>query len=59
MKNKERMTWEDVCHFIAQGVINIDCGTTEIQKDSRIHKAMAAFCEYMTEYDVQLRPKSL
>lgn len=43
------MSWEEVCHFIAQGAINIDSGLTTIEKNSQVHKAMHAFCDFMTE----------
>lgn len=41
------MSWEDVCHWIAQGAINIAEGHTTIEAGSRVHTAMNAFCEYV------------
>lgn len=40
------MSWEEMCHFIAQGVINIDSGYNQIEVGSQVYKAMVAFCEY-------------
>lgn len=41
------MEWQDVCHFIAQGAINIADGMTTIEAGSSIHRAMEAFCAHM------------
>ena len=44
--NEELMSWEDVVHYIAQGAVNISEGHTVIEPNSRVHRAMIAFCEY-------------
>jgi hypothetical protein len=36
------MDHEKAMHFIAQAVINIDCGLTTIEKNSRVYNAMVA-----------------
>lgn len=43
------MNWEEVCHWIAQGAVNIAEGHTTIEADSRVHVAMKAFCEMVTQ----------
>lgn len=43
------MSWEEVCHYIAQGVINIESGYTTIELGSPVHRAMTAFCEYASK----------
>lgn len=48
-KKETTMSWEEVCHFIAQGAINIEYGHTTIEVNSPVHKAMLAFCEYVNQ----------
>lgn len=50
------MSWEDVCHFIAQGAINVSEGHTVIEAGSPVHRAMLAFCEYVTKGCVEFEP---
>lgn len=45
-KTREPMSWEDVCHFIAQGAVNIEAGENVIQAGSLVHQAMTDFCYY-------------
>ncbi len=45
--SKPSMSWEDVCHFIAQAAVNIFSGETTIEPGSKIHQAMEAFCVYV------------
>jgi hypothetical protein len=52
------MSWEEVCHFIAQGAINIEYGHTTIEVNSPVHKAMLAFCEYANKGRVRLASSS-
>ncbi len=42
------MSMEEMIHYIAQGVINIDEGLTNIEKGSRVHLAMQAFCDRLS-----------
>jgi len=48
-KTEAEMEWEDVCHWIAQGAVNIAEGENTIEANSKIHRAMAAFCTYVAE----------
>lgn len=43
------MDFDDVMHFIAQGVINIDAGITTIEPGSNVHKAMVQLCALVNE----------
>jgi hypothetical protein len=54
-----RMSWDDVCHYIAQGAINIDCGHAKIQQGSAIHRAMTELCELLSEGKVIHRDQPL
>jgi hypothetical protein len=47
------MPWNDVMHYIAQGVINIDEGLTTIEPGSNIHLAMAELCRLVNELRVK------
>jgi hypothetical protein len=51
------MDWETVCHYIAQGVINIEEGYTTIEPGSKVYKAMVAFCEYANKGCIQFNAK--
>ena len=44
----KKMSFDIVMANIAQGVINIDEGFTEIQANSRIHNAMKQLCDLVS-----------
>lgn len=56
---RDPMSWEDVCHFLAQACINLDYAQHKtgdeklalmtIEPNSKVHRALAAFCEYVTD----------
>jgi len=51
------MSWEDVCHWIAQGAVNISEGKyNTFEAGSRVHTAMNAFCEYVNKGCVTFDP---
>ena len=50
------MSWDEVCHWIAQGAVNIAEGHTTIETGSRVHNAMNAFCEYVQKGCVTFNP---
>ncbi len=52
------MSWEEVCHWIAQGAVNISSGITNIEAGSPVHKAMVAFCEYASSGLVKYSPST-
>lgn len=46
------MTFREMCAGVAQGVINIDeAGAAGIEKGSRVHLAMQAMCEFLTDME--------
>lgn len=47
------MSWEEVCHWIAQGCVNISYGHTTIEENSKVHMAMKAFCDYVHDGFIQ------
>jgi len=47
----ERISFDDCRHYIAQGAINIDDGLTNVEKDSRVHRAMHDLCFWMTQVE--------
>jgi hypothetical protein len=49
----QRMPFDVMMHFIAQGVLNIAEGETTIEVDSPIYRAMAQLCELVTDGYVQ------
>lgn len=57
MEEEPQMSWDDVCHWIAQGAVNISEGHLTIEAGSRVHRAMEAFCEYVTTGRVVLTDK--
>lgn len=42
---------------IAQGVINIDCGHTTVEKGSRVYNAMANLLKLINDGDVEIKVK--
>lgn len=53
----ESMSIEDALHWIAQGAINIDEGTTKIEAGSRVHVAMHAICHLAQTGKLHYEPK--
>ena len=55
--SKPLASFQAIMALIAQGVINIDEGITEIQQHSPIHSAMRELCKFVNLGYVALTPK--
>jgi hypothetical protein len=52
---RELMPWPEVCHYIAQGAVNVTEGYTVIEAGSRVHEAMVDFCEHVVRGTIPVR----
>ncbi len=51
------MNWQEVCHWLAQAAVNIAEGKhNAFEPNSKVHRALNAFCEYVTRGQVTFKP---
>ena len=52
MSAEDKRHFVDVMSGIAQGVVNIETGLTEIEEGSRVYKCMAELCKMVSQNKV-------